>query len=83
LYEYDKDQYDKERAEYEKDELERLHVNREGPLGLGERNNNDMILMDMEQENTATMDRIAESNAIMAQMAEDDDFGDMDGDEMF
>ena len=80
IYQYDKDQYEKERVEFENDARQILELNN---LAGPNNQNMDSVLYDMLEEDLQHERTTTESNAIMAQLPDDDDFGDMDGDEGF
>ena len=75
IYEYDQGQYEKERLEFQQDATMVMRLNN---IPIDDQTN---ALLDMLQEGAQNNRRIDESNAIMKQMGEDDDFGDNDGDE--
>ncbi|MDA9630007.1 hypothetical protein N9S60_00470, partial [bacterium] len=78
IYQYDKDQYEKERVEFEEEAQKILELNN---LAGPDNTNIDSVLFDMLEEDVQEQRNTTETNAIMAQLAEDDDFGDLDGDE--
>ena len=78
IYQYDKDQYEKERVEFEEEAQKILELNN---LAGPENTNLDSVLFDMLEEGVQEQRNTTETNAIMAQLPEDDDFGDLDGDE--
>ena len=80
IYQYDKDQYEKERVEFENDARQILELNN---LAGPNNQNMDSVLYDMLEEDLQHERTTTESNAIMSQLPDDDDFGDMDGDEGF
>ena len=78
LYEYDEEQYDKERNDIEQDALVEMRL--QNIDGVTERNRQIYkisVLDDQHQEEL----HAAESNGIMGALADDDDFGERDGDE--
>ena len=78
LYEYDADQYDKERQEIEDDMLMELRLNRNDEVT--ERNREIYRLEAIEEQ--VQRERVnAEMMAVFAAMPDDDDYGDRDGDE--
>lgn len=80
LYEYDADQYDKERQEIEDDMLMELRLNRNDEVT--ERNREIYRLEAIEEQ--VQRERVnAELMASFAAMPDDDDYGDRDGDEGF
>ena len=80
LYEYDADQYDKERQEIEDDMLMELRLNRNDEVT--ERNREIYRLEAIEEQ--VQRERVnAEMMAVFAAMPDDDDYGDRDGDEGF
>ena len=80
LFEYDPEQYDKERAALEQDALDELKV---GVMdGVTERNRDIYRMEHLEEE--ATKAQVAgEQHAAMLALPDDDDYGDRDGDEAF
>ena len=78
LYEYDAEQYDKERKEIEDDMLMELRLNKNDEVT--ERNREIYRLEAIEEQ--VQRERVnAEMMAGFAAMADDDDYGDRDGDE--
>mgnify|MGYP005989217081 CR=1 FL=1 len=77
IYEYDQGQYEKERSDFEADAKILMNLNN---LPSEEHN---AALLDMIDECVHENRRIEESNVIMQQMGDDDDFGNLDGDESF
>jgi len=78
LYEYDSEQYDKERQEIEDDMLMELRLNRNDEVT--ERNREIYRLEAIEEQ--VQRERVnAEMMAMFNAMPEDDDYGDRDGDE--
>ena len=73
IYQYDKEQYEKERLSFGEETSQILQADGEDP------NNPD--LFNMVYEDLQNQHHVNESNTLMRQMGEDDDFGDMDGDE--
>jgi len=80
LFEYDADQYDKERKEIEDDFLMELRLNKRDEVT--ERNREIYRLEEIEEQ-VQQERRNSEIQASFAAMADDDDFGDRDGDEYF
>ncbi|MEE9574335.1 MAG: hypothetical protein V3W20_14865, partial [Candidatus Neomarinimicrobiota bacterium] len=80
LFEYDAEQYEKERKEIDEDAVRQLQL--DGIAGVTERTR-DAFLLDFVEDQIAQEHQVAESNAVLAHLAEDDDFGDRDGDEGF
>ena len=78
LYEYDAEQYDKERQEIEDDMLMELRLNKNDEVT--DRNREIYRLEEMEQQVQRERDN-AEMFASFAAMPDDDDYGDRDGDE--
>jgi hypothetical protein len=80
LFEYDPEQYDKERAALEQDALDELKV---GVMdGVTERNR-DIYRMEHLEEEAAKAQVAGEQHAAMLALPDDDDYGDRDGDEAF
>tara|TARA_Y100000768_G_scaffold70397_1_gene49594 strand:- start:1320 stop:2240 length:921 start_codon:yes stop_codon:yes gene_type:complete len=80
LYEYDAEQYDKERQEIEDDMLMELRLNRNDEVT--ERNREIYRLEAIEEQ--VQRERVnAEMMAMFNAMPEDDDYGDRDGDEAY
>ena len=80
LYQYDQKQYDKERNEMEEDMLMELRLNNNDEVTT---RNRDIYRMDNIQEQ---VQRERVNNELMMSfqaMADDDDFGDRDGDESY
>jgi len=80
LFEYDAEQYEKERKEIDDDAILQLRL--QGIDGITERTR-DAFLLDFVEEQIAENRQMAEANAVMAHLPEDDDFGARDGDEGF
>ena len=78
LFEYDADQYEKERKEIDEDSIRQLQL--DGIDGVTSRTR-DAFLLDFVEDQMAQDRQIAESNAVLSHLPEDDDFGDRDGDE--
>jgi len=83
IYEYDKDQYEKERVEFEEEARQVLQLNQMTSRQEGGIDTDTTVLMDMLNEGAQQQRNIDESNALMRHLGDDDDFGDMDGDERF
>ena len=80
LFEYDPDQYEKERAALERDALEELKV---GAMdGVTERNR-DIYRMEHLEEEAAAARSAAEQYAAIQALPDDDDYGERDGDEAY
>lgn len=77
IYEYDQGQYEKERLEFQQDATMVMRLNN---IPIDDQTT---ALLDMLQEGAQNNRRVNESNAIMQQMGNDDDFGDYDGDESY
>ena len=80
LYEYDADQYDKEKKEIEDDFLMELRLNKRDEVT--ERNREIYRLEEIEEQ-AYQEQRNAETQASFAAMADDDDFGERDSDAYF
>ena len=80
LYEYDADQYDKEKKEIEDDFLMELRLNKRDEVT--ERNREIYRLEEIEEQ-VYQEQRNAETQASFAAMADDDDFGERDSDAYF
>ena len=80
LFEYDAEQYEKERKEIDEDAVRQLQL--DGIEGVTERTR-DAFLLDFVENQIAQEHQNAESNAVLAHLPEDDDFGERDGDEGF
>ena len=78
LYEYDEEQYDKERHALEEDALVEMRLNNID--GVTERTRQ-IYKLDVLEEHYQDELQTTESNGIMAALADDDDFGERDGDE--
>ncbi len=78
LYEYDEEQYDKERASIEEDALVEMRLHNVD--GVTERTRQIYKIATMEDKYEADL-QAAESNAVLRALPDDDDFGDRDGDD--
>ena len=80
LFEYDADQYDKERKEIEDDFLMELRLNKRDEVTD---RNREIYRLEEIEEQVQQERRNSEIQTSFAAMADDDDFGDRDGDEYF
>jgi len=78
LYEYDEEQYDKERASIEEDALVEMRVH--SVDGVTERTRQIYKIAALEDKYETDL-QAAESNALLRALPDDDDFGERDGDE--
>jgi len=78
LYEYDANQYDKERQEIEDDMLMELRLNNNDEVTA---RNREIYRLEEVEEQVYRERMNAELMTSFAAMADDDDFGDRDGDE--
>jgi len=79
LFEYDADQYEKERVELEKDMLDDLRL---GILDQDMERNRSIFMMDHLEQDVIDARIAADMNDMFNNIADDDDFGDYDGDEV-
>ena len=80
LYEYDEEQYDKERTSIEDDALVEMRLHNVD--GVTERTRQIYKIAALEEKHEADL-QAAESNALLRAMPDDDDFGERDGDENY
>ena len=79
LFEYDAEQYEKERIEMEKDMLDDLRL---GILDEDMERNRSIFMMDHLEQDVIDARIAADMNDMFNNIADDDDFGEYDGDEV-